>query len=364
MITICRLAAVLLTLGVVSSCGGGGGSTPTAPGGPSTPATGSVIISGASSAEVGATAQLTAEVRNASGVAVVGASVSWSSSDNTVVSVNASGLVTVSKIGPVTITATSGSSSATTTFTGTMAPYTFQFDAAASATDRRTIQDSVQFAHTYFLSTFGRTITQPSTISASTTAAGCASGGSAAFAGAGTITFCVGNPGWTQPGALQRPKIVMHEVFHLLQFEMRWIGTSVTGPYWLVEGAAELVGFQALAARNILTFDTALGCMAKEVADFAVLQPPGLPSLQLLQGPQQFNTTQGPLYAFSMLGARRLTQTAGIQSLITFGAALASGTQQVPAFASAFGVEQGAFYSQWPAHLASIPVPASYLCGG
>lgn len=330
MITICRLAAVLLTLGVVSSCGGGGGSTPTAPGGPSTPATGSVIISGASSAEVGATAQLTAEVRNASGVAVVGASVSWSSSDNTVVSVNASGLVTVSKIGPVTITATSGSSSATTTFTGTMAPYTFQFDAAASATDRRTIQDSVQFAHTYFLSTFGRTITQPSTISASTTAAGCASGGSAAFAGAGTITFCVGNPGWTQPGALQRPKIVMHEVFHLLQFEMRWIGTSVTGPYWLVEGAAELVGFQALAARNILTF----------------------------------NTTQGPLYAFSMLGARRLTETAGIQSLITFGAALASGTQQVPAFASAFGVEQGAFYSQWPAHLASIPVPASYLCGG
>ncbi|MCC7185931.1 MAG: hypothetical protein IT185_06810, partial [Acidobacteria bacterium] len=102
------------------------------------------------------------------------------------------------------------------------------------------------------------------------------------------------------------------------------------GPYWLVEGAAELVGFQALAARNILTF----------------------------------NTTQGPLYAFSMLGARRLTETAGIQSLITFGAALASGTQQVPAFASAFGVEQGAFYSQWPAHLASIPVPASYLCGG
>ncbi len=351
--------AILLT----ASCGGGS-STPTSPGGPSTPATGSVTISGATSAEIGATAQLTATVRDAAGVTVPGAAVTWSSSDNTVVSVSGGGLATVSKIGPVTITATSGSSSGTATFTGTLAPYTFQFEAATSATDRRTIQDSVQFAHAYFQSTFGRTVTQATAIAASTTAQGCASGGSAAFAGAGTITFCVGNAGWTQPGALQRPKIVMHEVFHVLQFEIRWLGGQATGPYWLIEGAAELVGFQALAARNILSFDTALGCMAKEVADFAVLQPPGLPHLQVLQGPQQFNTTQGPLYALSMLGARQLTQSAGLQSLITFGTAMASGTQQVPAFAGAFGVEQGPFYSQWPAYLASLPVPGTYQCGG
>jgi hypothetical protein len=146
---------------------------------------------------------------------------------------------------------------------------------------------------------------------------------------------------------------------------MRWLGVgAVSGPQWMVEGAAELVGFHALAARNILAFDTALGCMAKEVADFARSQPPGLPHLQQLQGPDQYRTTQGPLYPLSMIGAHRATQTAGLQSLITFGAALASGTQQVPAFASAFWVEQGVFYSQWPAYLASVPVPASYLCGG
>lgn len=359
-------AASTLSLGIVltASCGGGS-STPTSPGGPSTPTTGTVTISGATSAEVGATAQLTATVRDGSGVTVTGAAVSWSSSDNTVVSVSAGGVATVSKIGPVTITATSGSSSGTATFTGTLAPYTFQFDAAATATDRRTIQDSVQFAHAYFQSTFGRTITQATSIAASTTAQGCASGGSAAFAGAGTITFCVGNPGWTQPGPLQRPKIVMHEVFHLLQFELRWLGAQTAAvPHWLVEGAAELVGFQALAARNILSFETALGCMAKEVADFAVSRPPGLPNLQELQGPTQFNNTQGPLYALSMLGARRLTQTAGIQSLIAFGTALAGGTQAPVAFSSAFGIQPFDFYAQWPATLASFSVPGSYLCGG
>lgn len=362
--TLVRAASTLsLAIVLTTSCGGGS-STPTSPGGPSTPATGTVTITGATSAEVGATAQLTASVRDASGVTVNGAAVTWASSDNTVAAVSGTGLVTVSKIGPVTITATSGASSGTTTFTGTLAPYTFQFEAATSATDRRTIQDSVQFAHSYFQSTFGRTVTQPTTIGASTTAQGCASGGSAAFAGAGTITFCVGNPGWTQPGALQRPKIVMHEVFHVLQFEMRWLGGANAGPHWLVEGAAELVGFSALAARNILSFDTALGCMAKEVADFAVLQPPGLPNLRDLQGPQQFNSRQGPTYALSMLGARRLTETAGIQSLMTFGTAIAGGTDTVAALRAAFGVEQAVFYNDWPAHLASLPVPGSYLCGG
>ena len=66
---------------------------------------------------LGATAQLTAEVRDQNGQAMPGAPVTWSSSDPAVATVGAAGLVTAVANGSVTVTATAGSASGTAAVT-------------------------------------------------------------------------------------------------------------------------------------------------------------------------------------------------------------------------------------------------------
>src|SRR5207247_9615126 len=65
----------------------------------------------------GRTVQLTATPRDASGNPLTGRAISWSSSDNTIATVNSSGLVTGVVAGAVTITATSEGQSGTASIT-------------------------------------------------------------------------------------------------------------------------------------------------------------------------------------------------------------------------------------------------------
>jgi hypothetical protein len=289
--------------------------------------------------------------------------VTWSSADNAVAGVSATGLVTVAKIGPVTITASSSGATGTATITGTLAPYTFALSASTSASDQRLIMDSVQFAHAYFASALGRTISRPTTVrTAATGEVGCASGNSAAATTSGEVIFCPGNLGWTANGPIARQKVAIHEMFHILQFEMGWIGIPTPGPEWMIEGSAEFVGFRAIAEKGLLSFDTAVGCMAKEVADFGRTNPPGLPNLSAVEARGPFRSTIGPLYALSMLGVHQLSP-GGATKLRTYGEAIGAGTIPPPAFLSAFGTTLTSFYSAWPGYLASVPVPSTYLCG-
>lgn len=71
---------------------------------------------------VGATQAVTATLRSATNVVLTGRTVAWSSSDTTVASVNASGVVTAVAAGTATIAATSEGRSATLTATVTNAP--------------------------------------------------------------------------------------------------------------------------------------------------------------------------------------------------------------------------------------------------
>lgn len=101
-------ATAILTL-LVQACGGGG----TEPSGDS-PGIGEVrITSDVSALLVGATAQLTVEVKDTKGQVVSQPSVSWKSSDATVLTVSSSGLATAKKAGTATVTATSGTKSGT-----------------------------------------------------------------------------------------------------------------------------------------------------------------------------------------------------------------------------------------------------------
>ncbi len=95
------------------SCGDGA----VEPAPPPAPVATTVAVNPGSAAlsALGETARFTAEVRDQSGQVMTGAAVAWASSDASVATVDASGLVTAVANGSATITATSGSASASAT---------------------------------------------------------------------------------------------------------------------------------------------------------------------------------------------------------------------------------------------------------
>jgi len=223
----------------------------------------------------------------------------------------------------------------------------------------------VQFGAAFFLSTFGRTITKPTTVSGVLSAPGCSQGGAAAFTGAGAVTFCVGNPGWQQPGPISRQKIAIHELFHVWQFEYKWLGNAnptANGATWIIEGSAELVGYLGIDAKGLLPIATTRGCVVKEVTDFAKQQPPGLPALSQVESAQQFQTTVGPIYSLSLTAMDQLTSNSGIASLKVYTDQIAGGVEWHTAFQTAFGTSTSAFYNQFPTYYNGLPIPAQYLC--
>jgi hypothetical protein len=108
------VAAALLSSIIAAGCGGGGTKDgPTQPTGTSV-ASVTVNPSDSVSMKPGGSAQLGATVRSASGTALAGKTVTWSSGDNSKVSVSATGQVTAVAVGRATITATSEGKSGTT----------------------------------------------------------------------------------------------------------------------------------------------------------------------------------------------------------------------------------------------------------
>lgn len=353
------------TASISASVDGKTGSTSvtvTAPG----PAVASIAISGTTAVQAGTTTQLTATVKDSTGATLMTVPVTWSSSDTTLMTVSNAGLVNAAHIASVTITAAAGGKSATTTITSSLAPYTFIFDSGTSASDAQLIKDAVQYATGYYLSVFGRTITTATTVSGAASAPGCDSrSGNAAFTGPGAVTFCVANAGWLLNGPISRQKITMHELFHVWQFQYKWLGNpNIAGADWAIEGSAELMGYNAVASKGLLTMPTVRGCMIKQVTDFAKQQPPGLPALSTLESASVFQTTVGPTYPYAMLAMDQLTTGAGgLVSLKAYGDAIASGTAWQTAFQTAFGTSLSAFYAQYPGYLSGLTIPVNYLCG-
>lgn len=242
--------------------------------------------------------------------------------------------------------------------------FTFSFDAGTSVADQALIGEATQVATDYFSAAFGRTITTPTQVRGVLSAAGCSQGGSAAFTGAGSVTFCLANAGWQQPGPVAKRKIVVHELYHVLQFERRWLGNAATaGPDWIIEGTAELVGYKGVDSKGWLSYTTAQGCQVKEVADFGLRNPPGLPNLSAVESHQAWQTTTGPLYALAMTGMDQLIAAPGMGALTTYMDAIAGGATFQSAFQQAFGMSIAAFYDQFPAYRAARTVPPAYLCG-
>jgi len=111
---------------ILAGCGGGDSgptnptpSTPTPPTPPPTPVATSIVVtpSSVTLAEIGATEQLTATVRDQNNNPMTGQTVSWTSSNTAVATVSGNGLVTAVSNGTTQITARSGNASGTSNIT-------------------------------------------------------------------------------------------------------------------------------------------------------------------------------------------------------------------------------------------------------
>ena len=114
--TLIRLSAALAGVALVWACGGDSPTAPPTPE-PARPATVTVTPATADLTALGATIQLTAEVRDQNATVMAGATVTWSSGDSSVATVDASGLVTGVAVGAATITARAGSGQGTAEIT-------------------------------------------------------------------------------------------------------------------------------------------------------------------------------------------------------------------------------------------------------
>ena len=114
--TLIRLSAALTGVALVWACGGDSPTAPPTPE-PARPTTVTVSPATADLTALGATVQLTAEVRDQNARVMAGATVTWSSGDTSVATVDASGLVTAVGNGTATITASAGSGQGTAEIT-------------------------------------------------------------------------------------------------------------------------------------------------------------------------------------------------------------------------------------------------------
>jgi hypothetical protein len=243
--------------------------------------------------------------------------------------------------------------------TSTSGVFTFNFPVGTLITDTDLIKNSIVSQAAVFQTAFGRTVTQATTINGSTTDPGCANAGSSAFTGIRTMTICVGNSGWTVHNSLNRQKIVMHETFHLLQFEMQWLGhpnPDAASAHWIDEGTAEFVGWAGAAGLGLVTPAAARACMVAQ----ANAQVPPTATLGAMETGAGFGIPGA--YQLSMLGIDSLLASPGISALMTYGTAIGKGTAWPTAFQSAFGISKDTFYANFPAYRTSLGA-GSDTCG-
>ena len=135
-------ASILAGMIWASGCGDGATEPPAPTPDPPRPTTVTVTPATAELSALGATVQLTAQVRDQNGQAMAEATVTWSSSATTVASADANGLVTAVGNGTATVTATSGSASGSASVTVEQEVAEVQTSPAADTL--RAFRDTVQ----------------------------------------------------------------------------------------------------------------------------------------------------------------------------------------------------------------------------
>jgi hypothetical protein len=182
--------------------------------------------------------------------------------------------------------------------------------------------------------------------------------GTTAEAGDEAVLVVALSPTWQRADAASRQEILAHELFHLVQEQLmgrpdNWAQTSAgqirpSGPVWLTEGTAEVVGYQVAAARGLFDLPSQLAALREEARYWAT----PLSRFETYAG----STSIGTAYHTMWFAANRLIEQAprGLASALRYWSSIGAGASWRDAFAKAFGKSVDAFYSAFAAYRATL----------
>jgi hypothetical protein len=155
----------------------------------------------------------------------------------------------------------------------TVGPVRFEYDAGVTEPDKATLEASARIASDYFQRQFQRTVAGPVTVSVRNTDGPFAVSGPK---GSTLVTVYVGHRNWQIHGPWKRTRMMVHELYEILQEEVHWPGDWDT---WLQEGSAEFVGDAATIAAGMATIDELRQC---QISIYFFMNGPSAVSLDRL----------------------------------------------------------------------------------
>jgi hypothetical protein len=178
-------------------------------------------------------------------------------------------------------------------------------------------------------------------------------GGVTAAAGGGGLFLNWASPSWTY-GASANQKIIAHEIFHIFQDQLDRLSSEPSsqvwrsGPVWLHEGAAEMVGYRVAADRRL--FPSYASVLVSQIGVAKQISTP-------LSSLQTYNEAQIPnVYSLFHVAVDHLVNVApgGLSALTAYYNALGSGMSWPQAFRAAFGMSVDAYYANFAAYRAGF----------
>jgi hypothetical protein len=148
---------------------------------------------------------------------------------------------------------------------------------------------------------------------------------------------------WPQMTAARKLSILMHEIYHVLEFEMTegWLHSS---PNWLFEGAADYVGYLAVVDLGLISVEGAEAMFVGAILNGPVQPMPPLSTMETMEG---FVAAGGSGFQLACLAIHKLVSESGPHALRQFFRALTDGRTWQQAFRRAFDVEPSVFYERF-----------------
>ena len=184
-----------------------------------------------------------------------------------------------------------------------------------------------------------------------------ASGSSAAQGGLGGVFLNWASSSW-QNGVAPSQKIIAHELFHALQYQTHHLihagetpsdQIRATGPVWLDEGAAEMIGYRVTADRQLKQGSYASALSNQIGASKQVSTP--------LNQLERLSQTGIPnIYSLFALSIDHLVTVApsGVPALASYYRALGAGAAWPDAFQQAFGMSVADYYANFADYRAKL----------
>jgi hypothetical protein len=173
------------------------------------------------------------------------------------------------------------------------------------------------------------------------------------------IVITTGVPAWQAMDATQRLRAVAHEFVHVVQLEHAGLEVAdetfnapntqapSAGPFWLLEGSAEVVSWLVLQ-------ELGLGSYADALLDYARTAKGGSTDLSEMESFFGFSQAGSQGVGLSVLATDYLLRSRSLEGLFKFWTEIRRGAEWQTAFTRHFGVAPQFFYSAFAEYYKTV----------